>query len=123
MQENVPLLPHPQVDAPITPIESTLADVLVAMERDASLPESKREAWCCSIRRIANFLERDPARLPARLQALRFGIARLHHAQLGVSRKTLQNHLANLKAAIRRFSSIEHVSGRAVAFNAAWQAL
>ena len=122
MQENV-LLPHPEVDAPIKPIEPTLADVLTAIERDASLPEPKREAWCCSIRRIANFIEREPARLPARLQALRFGIARLHHAQLGVSRKTLQNHLANLKAAIRQFSSVERMSGRGVPLNAAWQAL
>jgi hypothetical protein len=122
MQENV-LLPHPEVDAPIKPIEATLADVLVAVERDRSLPEAKREAWCCSIRRIANFLERKPAQLPARLLALRFGIARLHHAQLGVSRKTLQNHLANLKAAIRQFSSVEHLTGRGVPFKPAWQAL
>ena len=49
---------------------------------------------CCSIRRVAKFLEREPAQLPARLGALRYGIARLHHAQLGISRKTLQNHVA-----------------------------
>jgi integrase len=122
MQENV-LLSHRQVDAPIRPIEPTLADVLVAIERDASLSESKREAWCCSIRRIARFLERDPSGLPARLLALRFGITRLHHAQLRVSRKTLQNHLANLKAAIRKFGSVERLSGRGVALNSAWQAL
>jgi hypothetical protein len=42
---------------------------------------------------------------------------------LGVSRKTLQNQLANLKAAIRQFSSVERMSGRAVPLNAAWQAL
>src|SRR6516162_6048287 len=121
MQENA-VLPR-QVDAPIGPIEPTLADVLVAIERDASLPEPKREAWCCSIRRSARFLEREPAQLPARLQALRYGIVRLHHAQLGVSRKTLQNHVANLKAAIRRFGSIERMSGRGIALNSAWQAL
>lgn len=122
MQENV-LLPHRQLDAPMTPIEQTLEDVLVAIERDTSLPESKREALCCSIRRIANFLEREPDQLPARLQALRFGIVRLHHAQLGVSRKTLQNHIANLKASVRQFSSAERMSGRGVALNSAWEAL
>jgi integrase len=122
MQENV-FLPRRQIDAPIKPIEPSLADVLAAVERDASLAEPKREAWCCSIRRIANFLEREPAQLPARLLALRFGISRLHHAQLGVSRKTLQNHLANLKAAIRHFSSVERMSGRGVPLNTAWQAL
>jgi hypothetical protein len=122
MQENV-IPPYRQIDAPMKPIEPTLADVLVAIERDASLSQSKREAWCCSIRRIAKFLERDPSSSPARLQALRFGIARLHHAQLGVNRKTLQNHVANLKAAVRQFSSAERMSGRGVALNSAWQAL
>jgi integrase len=122
MQENV-LLPHLLVDTPIRPIEPTLENVLVAIERDKSMSESRREALCCSIRRIAKFLERDPAQLPARLQALRFGIVRLHHAQLGVSRKTLQNHLANLKAAVRQFSSVERISGRGVALNSTWQAL
>jgi hypothetical protein len=122
MQENA-LLPHRQVAVPVKLIDATLADVLAAIERDASLPEPKREAWCCSIRRIANFLEREPAQLPARLLALRFGVARLHHVQLGVSRKTLQNHLANLKAAIRQFASVERMSGRGVPLNAAWQAL
>jgi len=121
MQENPVVTPH--VDAPIRPVEPTLADVLVAIERDASLPEPKREAWCCSIRRSAHFLGREPAQLPARLRALRFGIVRLHHAQLGISRKTLQNHVANLKAAIRRFSSIERKSGRGIALNSTWQAL
>ena len=66
-----------------------------------SLPKSTRDALCCSLRRVAKFLGRDLSQLPARLGALRYGIARLHHAQLGISRKTLQNHIANLKAAIR----------------------
>ena len=122
MLKNV-LLPHGQVDAPIRPLEPTLADVLVAIGRDTSLPESKREAWCCSIRRSAKFLERDPVQLPARLQALRFGVVRLHHAQLGVSRKTLQNHLANLKAAVRHFTSVERLTGRGIALNSAWKVL
>jgi integrase len=121
MQENS-VLPR-QVDAPIRPIEPTLGDVLVAIERDASLPEGKREAWCCSIRRSANFLGREPAQLPARLQALRFGIVRLHHAQLGVRRKTLQNHVANLKAAVRHFACASRLTGRGIALSPAWKAL
>ena len=76
-----------------------------AIEHDPSLPKSTRDGLCCSLRRIAKFLGRDLAQLPARLGALRYGIVRLHHAQLGISRKTLQNHVANLKAAIR------HVAG------------
>ena len=117
------LLPQAGVDAQIRPLEPTLADVLAVIERDASLSKSKREAWCCSIRRSAEFLERDPAQLPARLLALRFGITRLHHAQLGVSRKTLQNHIANLKAAVRHFASSERLSGRGVPLTSAWEVL
>src|SRR5262245_32228309 len=82
-------------------LEPSLGDVEASIRGDASLPKSTRDAWCCSIRRLAKFLGRDPAQLPARLGALRYGISRLHHAQLGLSRKTLQNHIANLKAAVR----------------------
>jgi integrase len=110
-------------DPPIRPLEPTLADVLVGTEGDASLPKSKREAWSCSCRRISNFLGRDPAQLPARLPALRFGIARLHPAQLGVSQKTFQNHIANLKAAIRHFTCAERLTGRGIALSPAWKVL
>ena len=103
MLEDAGPLPPGSADAPIRPLEPTLADALVVIKRDTSLPKPKRDAWCCSSRRVAKFLERDPAQLPARLGALRYGIARLHHAQLGVSRKTLQNHIANLKATVRHF--------------------
>ena len=101
---------------PIRPLEPTLADVHAAIEQDTSLPKSTRDGLCCSIRRVAKFLERDLAQLPARLGALRYGIARLHHAQLGISRKTLQNHVANLKAAIRRFAGLKRLSGRGIPF-------
>ena len=74
-------------------------------------------------RRGAKFLERDPVQLPARLLALRFGITRLHHSQPGVSRKTLQNHIANLNAAVRHFASSERLSGRGIPLTSAWEVL
>ena len=110
-------------NAPIGLLEPTLADVHTAIEQDTSLPKPRRDSLCCSIRRVAKFLERDLAHLPARLGALRYGIARLHHAQLGVSRKTLRNHLANLKAAVRRFAGLERLSGRGIPFTPPWMAL
>ena len=90
-------------------------------EHDPSLPKSTRDALCCSLRRVAKFLGRDLSQLPARLGALRYGIARLHHAQLGVSRKTLQNHIANLKAAIRHVAGQERLSGRGIILSPAWK--
>ncbi len=107
----------------IRPVEPTLADVLATIEQDASLRKATRDGWCCSIRRVAEFLERDPAHLPARLGALRYGTARLHHARLGISRKTLQNHVANLKAAVRHFAGLKRLSGRGVPLTLAWKAL
>ena len=110
-------------EALIRPLEPTLADVLAAMEHDVSMPKSTRDGLCCSIRRLAKFLGRDPAQLPARLGALRYGIVRLHHAQLGISRKTLQNHVANLKAAIQRFAGLKRLTGRGNPLTPAWKAL
>ncbi len=111
------------LDGQVKPLEPTLADVLAVIEQDASLPKPKRDGWRCSIRRVAAFLERDPAQLPARLGAVRYGIARLHHAQLGIGRKTLQNHVANLKAAVRHFAGLKRLSGRGIEFTPAWKAL
>ena len=110
-------------NAPISLLEPTLADVHAAIEHDPLLPKSTREALCCSLRRVANFLGRDLSQLPARLGALRHGIARLHHAQLGISRKTLQNHIANLKAAIRHVAGQKRLSGRGIALSPAWRSL
>ena len=112
-------LPDPE----ITLLEPSLADLQTAIQNDPSLPKPKRDAWCCSLRRMAEFIGRDPAQLPARLGALRFGIARLHHVQLGISRKTLQNHIANLKVAIHHVSGLKRLSGRGITLALDWNVL
>jgi integrase len=104
-------------------LEPSLADILATLQGDASLPKPKREALICSIRRLGKFLGRDLSQLPARLGALRFGISRLHHAELGIGRKTLQNHTANLKAAVRHVAGQKRLTGRGVALTPAWQSL
>ena len=104
-------------------LEPSLADIEAALQGDASLPKPKREALICSIRRLGKFLGRDLSQLPARLGALRYGISRLHHAQLGISRKTLQNHIANLKAAVRHVAGLKRLTGRGIALTPAWQSL
>ncbi len=116
-------LPPGLPDAEIMPLEPSLADIQIAIQNDLSVAKSTRDGLCCSIRRLAKFLERDPAHLPARLGALRYGLARLHHARLGISRKTLQNHIANLKAAVRHVAGVKHLSGRGIALTPDWKAL
>src|SRR5262245_63180699 len=74
---DIPSFPTPSSGPEAKLLEPSLADVEASIRGDASLPKSTRDAWCCSTRRVAKFLGRDPAQLPARLGALRFGIAHL----------------------------------------------
>ena len=120
---DIPVSPAELISPKVKPLEPTLADVRATIEHDRLLPKSTRDALCCSLRRVATFLERDLTQLPARLGALRYGIDRLHHAQLGISRKTLQNHISNLKAAIRRVTGQKRLSGRGIALSPAWRSL
>jgi integrase len=120
---DIPVAPAGLTGAENRPLEPTLADAHAAIEHDLSLPKPTRNALCCSLRRVAKFLGRDTSQLPARLGALRYGIARLHHAQLGIRRKTLQNHIANLKAAIRHVAGQKRLSGRGIALSLAWKSL
>jgi integrase len=121
LQNGLPL--QSCAESQIRPLEPTLADVLAALEHDGLLPKPRRDGMCCSIRRVAKFLEREPVQLPARVGALRYGIARLHHAQLGISRKTLQNHVANVKTAVRRFAGVKRLSGGGIPLTPAWKVL
>src|ERR687897_270657 len=82
-------------------VEPSLEDALDAINRAPLLPEATRQQWLCSVRQIARALDRPLAVLPARWTALRIPVDRLHHAQLEISAKTLANHKANLKAALR----------------------
>jgi hypothetical protein len=59
LQNRLPL--QACADSQIRPLEPTLADVLAAIEHDGSLPKPTRDGMCCSIRRVAKFLEREPA--------------------------------------------------------------
>jgi hypothetical protein len=47
-------------DVEIVSLEPSLADVIVTVQRDSSLPKPKRDAWSCSIRRMAEFLGERP---------------------------------------------------------------
>jgi integrase len=88
---------------PVDPalVESSLEDAVGAIIRAPFLPEATRQQWLCSARQIAKALDRPLVLLPARWTALRIPVDRLHHAPLEISAKTLANHKANLKAALR----------------------
>jgi hypothetical protein len=81
--------------------EPTFADLITAIEQAPELPEQTRRHWICSARRIAECLDRPVGEIPARWTALRASVGDLHHARVGVAAKTLANHKANLRAALR----------------------
>jgi integrase len=101
----------------------SLHDVLQLIQDDQSLPQPKRTQWCCSLRRIPIFLAKNPRNLPARMGALRFGIIDLHHAALGISKKSLQNHISNLRAALSYVRGLHDTCGRNRPLSPCWEIL
>jgi hypothetical protein len=106
-----------------TLLEPSFADVGTAIERSVDLPARTRSHWLCSLRQIAKALDKPMEAIPARWTAARFAIDRLHHARVGSSAKTLANHKANVRAALRWFAQNEHVPSRGVPFTDEWQVL
>ena len=89
--------------APTALIEPSFAELIAATEQTAELSEQRRRHWLCSLRQIAKWLDRPVAVIPARWNSVRFSVAQLHHARVGVTAKTLANHKSNVRAALRWF--------------------
>jgi hypothetical protein len=64
-------------------LEPSIADVLLCIAADSSLPADKRTHWSCSLRKIAEALGKPAEGLPARWSAIRRPIGRLHHVPWG----------------------------------------
>jgi hypothetical protein len=111
-------------DGPPEPlIEASLADVLAWLSADPDLEDEQRRQSMCSLRMIAKAIGRPPELLPARLTAIAQPMARLHHMQMGVLAKTLANHKANVRAALKRFANEKDLPSRGVALAPEWERL
>ena len=104
-------------------IEPSFTSTLRAIEAAKDLPKDKRKHWACSLRVIAKGLDKPPELIPARWTAVRIPISRLHHAQLGVTAKTLANHKANARAALGWFAEEENVPSRGALLTRDWARL
>jgi hypothetical protein len=82
--------------------EPNLSDA-IRLIGESGFEKSKISHWCCSIRAVAAELGLPPESVPARWQAIAHRVKQLHHARVGKSEKTLKNHIANLKAALRHY--------------------
>src|SRR5688500_10364066 len=84
-------------------LEPSFSDLVAALDAATELPEQTRRHWLCSVRQIAKAAEKPLGLIPARWTSVRFMVARLGHAALGVTPKTLANHKSNVRAALLWF--------------------
>jgi integrase len=118
-----PTCPAAPVDAEIALLEPSFADAVAAIAGDPNLAAAVKTHWCCSLRRVAAFLDRPMVLLPARWTAVRVPASRLNATALGVIGKTLLNHLSKVRAALAWMHKEKHAPARGMALSPKWQAL
>jgi integrase len=101
-------------------LEPSIADAIAAVDAATELSAAKRAHWACSLRQIAKWLGVPAESLAARWTALHWRVNQLHHARLGIERKTLANHVANLKAALLWYQGEQGLSRRGTPLMAEW---
>ena len=106
-----------------TLIETSFAAAIALIGASEELPEQTRRHWICSMRGIAKALDRPVQTIPARYSAIRTVLGQLHHAPLGVTPKTLMNHKANAKAALRWLSQEKDVPEYGAQLAPEWEEL
>ena len=103
-----------------TLLEPSFIDLIAAIEQAAQLTAQCRRHWACSLRQIAKWLDCPAAVIPARWHSVRISVSQLHHARVGVTAKTLANHTANVRAALRWFGQEHGVPQRGARLSARW---
>jgi site-specific recombinase XerD len=101
-------------------LEPSFVDAITGIESAGDLSERQRRHWVCSLRQVAKWLDRPSATIPARLTSIKAMLAQVHHARVGVTAKTVANHRANVRAALRWFGKEHHVPPRGVPLSLDW---
>ena len=101
-------------------LEPSFLDLVGAVEQATELSDQRRRHWVCSLRQIAKWLDRPATVIPARWHSVRISVAQLHHARVGVTAKTLANHRANVRAALRWFGKEHDVPQQGARLSAEW---
>jgi integrase len=104
-------------------LEPSFADAMAAIEKAEELSPSKRTQWCCSLRGIAKALDRPLQSVAARWGAVALQVNQLHHANSGVTWKTLANHKANAKAALFWYRNEQGLPLRGAPLHPDWKKL
>jgi hypothetical protein len=106
-----------------TLIETSFLDAIRAIEDASDLPDHVRQHWPCSLRQIAKGLDRPPELIPARWTSIRMQVDKLHHARMGLTFKTLANHKANVRAALRWLAGEQGLPKRGAPLDDHWAKL
>src|SRR5262249_1200501 len=110
------VIPMPDIQL----LEPSFLDAITSIESAGDLSERQRRHWVCSLRQVAKWLDRPSATIPARLISIRIMLAHLHHARVGVTAKTVANHRANVRAALRWYGKEHDVPQRGVPLSLDW---
>jgi integrase len=102
---------------------ATLADLLAQVEADPALNPSQRAQRAWALRTAGKYLGKPLEALPARLTALRYGIARLHPVQLGVKPKTFANWRSAFGTVVRHYGGAMDLPRRGTELSDEWQGL
>jgi hypothetical protein len=105
---------------PPTLVETSFADAIRAIEAASDLPDHLRQHWPCSLRRIGDGLDRPPELVPARWTSIRQPVEKLHHARMELTFKTLANHKANVRAALRWLAGEKGLPTRGAPLDERW---
>ncbi|MGO9134386.1 MAG: site-specific integrase [Methylovirgula sp.] len=103
--------------------ELSFEAAIAAITADPDLPADVKNHWSCSLRRVAAFLDRPMVLLPARWTAVRLPASRLKATRLGVTQKTLANHLSNVRAALAWMRQEKRVPARGMRLSLEWEVL
>lgn len=118
-QSNAQVIPMPEN----VTLEPSFANAIAAIEKAEELSPSKRTQWCCSLRGIAKALDRPLQSIAARWGAVALQVNQLHHANSGVTWKTLANHKANAKAALFWYRNEQGLPLRGAPLHPDWKKL
>jgi hypothetical protein len=103
--------------------EPSFTEAIALIADDPNLPDDVKRHWPCSLRRLAAFFDRPIALVPARWSAVRGPASRLKATRLGVTQKTLANHLSNVRAALAWIHKEQRVPARGVRLSSEWEVL
>jgi len=113
----------PDTTPSTTLLEPSFTDAIRLIKDASDVADHQRQHWRCSLRRIADGLDRPPELIPARWTSIRMQVAKLHPARMELSAKTLANHKANVRAALRWVGGEKGLPTRGAPLDGRWAKL